>query len=53
MSRFRIVLALAIASLALNSVGCSTVDGLGNDLKSASNATERAITGDPATQPAK
>jgi predicted small secreted protein len=57
MSRFRIastlVLALSFACLALNSVGCNTVRGVGDDLKGASNATERAITGDPATKPVK
>lgn len=58
MSRFRIVpafaLALSLICLALNGVGCNTVEGLGDDLKGASNATERAITGnDPATKPAK
>ena len=53
MSRFRIVCAFALACLAFTTIACNTVGGLGEDLKSASNATERAITGnDPATKPA-
>lgn len=36
---------LCVVALALLS-GCNTVDGLGDDLKSASQATKEAISGD-------
>jgi predicted small secreted protein len=57
MSRTRILASLlfAFASICVTVTltGCNTVEGLGDDLKSASNATERAITGTPATKPAQ
>lgn len=38
--------AVAIAAFVVSLAGCNTVRGVGDDLKGASNATERAITGE-------